>query len=79
MIVDIVGYAASAFVAISIVMTSMRKLRYLNLTGAILFVVYGIFIGAIPVVITNGFIALVNIYRLWEDFRSPKKNEEKQE
>jgi hypothetical protein len=64
MLVEIVGYAASALVALSLVMVSVLRLRIINLAGALLFVVYGIWISSIPILLTNGFITLVNIYHI---------------
>ncbi|MEA3504863.1 MAG: hypothetical protein U9R32_06650 [Bacteroidota bacterium] len=58
------GYAASLMVMISILMTSLIKLRWYNLIGAAFFVAYGIFIEAYPVAIVNFFITLINIYYL---------------
>jgi hypothetical protein len=64
MITELIGYVASAFVAISLVMVSFVKLRVLNLIGAVTFVVYGALIGSIPIIITNGFITAVNVFHL---------------
>jgi len=62
--IEVVGYAASALVAASLLLTSFVWLRMVNLVGAVCFVVYGWVIGAVPIVLTNGFITLVNIYYL---------------
>lgn len=63
-IVDILGYAASIMIAISLTMKNIVKLRVLNLIGCILFTAYGLMINAWPVAVTNGFIACVNVYFL---------------
>ena len=69
------GYAASVVVAISLTMSSIVKLRWLNLTGATMFSVYGFVIGAWPVGFLNLFIVAINImylsrlYRTRDDFR----------
>ncbi|MCG9569204.1 YgjV family protein [Vibrio chagasii] len=62
--VEILGYAASIMVAISLTMKDIVRLRVLNFTGCALFTAYGVMIDAWPVVATNGFIACVNIYFL---------------
>ncbi len=62
--VEIMGYAASIMVAISLTMKDIKKLRVINFIGCALFAIYGSMIGAWPVVATNGFIACVNIYFL---------------
>ncbi|WP_298441071.1 YgjV family protein [uncultured Ferrimonas sp.] len=63
-LVEIVGYAASVFVAVSLMMTNVTKLRWINMTGCILFVIYGASIGAWPVALMNGFCVGINIYNL---------------
>ncbi|WP_017631814.1 YgjV family protein [Vibrio sp. 624788] len=62
--VEILGYAASIMVAISLTMKDIVRLRVLNFIGCTLFTAYGVMIDAWPVVATNGFIACVNIYFL---------------
>ncbi|BDU50849.1 hypothetical protein [Haliovirga abyssi] len=56
------GYAASVVVAVSLMMSSIVKLRWYNLIGAGMFSAYGFLIGAMPVGFLNGFIALADIY-----------------
>lgn len=62
--VEILGYAASIMVAISLTMKDIVKLRILNFIGCGLFTAYGLMIDSWPVVLTNGFIACVNVYFL---------------
>ncbi len=61
---EFIGYAGSLLVAISLMMSSLARLRWINLSGALAFAVYGWFVGAYPVLVVNGFIVLVNIYYL---------------
>lgn len=68
--VELIGYVASVLVAGSLVMTSVVKLRLINLGGAVTFVVYGALIGAYPLVLTNGFIVFVNLWHLSRVFRA---------
>lgn len=68
-IAELFGYIASFFVAISLVMSSFLWLRVLNLIGAVSFVIYGSMLGSIPVVITNSFITIIDIYYLIQMFR----------
>jgi hypothetical protein len=63
-ILEWIGYIASVVVAISLMMVSIVKLRWLNLFGSAVFSFYGFAIGAYPVGVLNLFIALVNIYYL---------------
>lgn len=64
MIYEIVGYIASALVAVSVLMTSILRLRVINLVGSTIFVIYGLLIGAFPVALVNFVIVLINIYQL---------------
>ncbi|MGS0825048.1 YgjV family protein [Shewanella sp. 0m-8] len=59
-----VGYLASVVVAISLMMSNIKKLRWWNLIGAALFVAYGLAIDAIPVALVNFFIVLIDAYYL---------------
>lgn len=64
--VEIIGYAGSLLVAVSLMMSSLVRLRWINLGGALAFAVYGWLVGAYPVLVVNGFIVLVNVYYLWK-------------
>jgi len=60
-----VGYIASAILIISFMMKNFKTLRIINSVGAALFVVYGIMLSVSwPIIITNGFVVLANIYYL---------------
>ena len=61
---DWFGYVASVIVAVSLMMSSIIKLRWYNLIGAACFSIYGFLIGAMPVGVLNGFIAIADIYYL---------------
>lgn len=62
---DWIGYIGSAFIVISMMMSSIIRLRWLNLTGAAIFATYGFIIGAMPVAFLNTFITVINIYHLY--------------
>lgn len=68
MMYEIIGYAASLLVAISLTMSSILRLRIINLAGAALFAVYGVLIGAVPVAAVNTFIVGVNLFYLYRIF-----------
>lgn len=63
-ILELVGYAASVLIAISLMMTSVLRLRVINMIGGAAFAAYGFMIGAIPVGVLNGAIVLVNVYHI---------------
>lgn len=59
-VLEIIGYLASALVAASMLMTSILRLRLVNLVGSCVFALYGLLIHAYPVAAVNFFIACVN-------------------
>jgi hypothetical protein len=64
-ITEWVGYLASIALIISFLMKKINTLRVINSIGALLFIVYGIMLDiSWPIIITNGFILLVNIFYL---------------
>lgn len=58
------GYIASFIVLVSLLMSSVIKLRWINLLGSSIFAIYGFLIGALPVALMNLGIAAINIYYL---------------
>ena len=63
-VLEAVGYAASALVAVSLMMSSIIRLRVINLVGAAAFTVYGLLIQAYPVAAVNAFIVVINLFHL---------------
>lgn len=63
-LIEWLGYFASVMVAISFLMKSINKLRFVNILGAICFVIYSAAIKAWPVALINIFTICVNIYNL---------------
>jgi hypothetical protein len=62
--VEIVGYAGTVLVGLSLMMANIRRLRWVNLFGAATLAVYGLLIQAWPVVTLNGFIVVVDAFYL---------------
>ena len=62
---EILGYVASLIVLISLIMSSVKRLRWINLIGSLVFAVYGFLIGALPVAIMNLGIVIINSYYLY--------------
>jgi hypothetical protein len=59
-----IGYAGSILIVISLAMSSIIKLRVINLMGAITFGVYGFLIGSMPVLMTNLVITALDAWYL---------------
>ena len=62
--IEYIGYLASFLVAISFILKNIVRLRIVNSMGGLVFIIYGVAIDSVPVIITNGFIVLINIYYL---------------
>ncbi|WP_226666197.1 hypothetical protein [Metabacillus litoralis] len=69
------GYLASLIVLISLLMSSIIKLRWVNLIGSSLFSLYGFLIGALPVGFMNLGIVIINIYYLVKIYSASAKQE----
>ena len=69
-VLELIGYAGSVLIAISLMMTSILRLRLINLAGSAVFSIYGLLIGAYPVAVLNGFIVVVNAFHLARIFRA---------
>lgn len=63
-LLEVLGYLASVLIAVSLMMRSIVRLRWINLVGAACFTVYGILIAAYPVAALNFAIVLINVYFL---------------
>ena len=68
--VEFIGYAGSLLVAVSLLMSNIWYLRWINLAGAIAFTVYGVMIPAWPVAAVNGFIVLIDLYYIIKMLRA---------
>ena len=65
--VEGLGYLASALCVLAVAMRHIVRLRIISFIGGIVFVLYGLLIGSWPVVITNGVIAALNVWRLRQE------------
>jgi len=62
--VELIGYAASALVAVSLLTSNVLRLRVLNLAGAVVFVVYAAITRAWPVLAVNLFVAGIDLWHI---------------
>jgi len=69
-LLDWLGYIASLIVLISLVMSSIIKLRWINLIGAILFSIYGFLIGSMPTGLLNLGIVFIDAYYIIKIYKS---------
>lgn len=69
-LLDWFGYLASLVVLISLLTSSILKLRWINLFGASMFATYGFLIGSIPTAAMNAGIVIIDIYYLIKIYSS---------
>ncbi len=68
---DGVGYIASIIVFISFLYKEVKKIRLINMTGAVFFMAYGFMLNnAYPVIVFNGGLILLHIYHLLKDTKN---------
>ena len=70
---EILGIIATSFVLLSFLFTAEKRIRQINIVGAVLFVIYGIIISAISVYVLNGALIIIHIYKLWRHRDKPKE------
>lgn len=61
---EMIGYIGSALVVVSMMMTSMIKLRFFNAAGCVFSVIYAILIFSIPVLALNSILFVVNTFQI---------------
>ena len=62
--VELIGVFGSIFVLLSFLMKDVKKIRIINIIGALLFVIYGIYINAFSTWFLNGALIIIHIYYL---------------
>lgn len=68
---ELIGYLGSVIIAVSLLMRNVYKLRVVNMIGACFFVVYGYLINAPAVWLVNLFIAVVDLYYIYDLKKKP--------
>jgi hypothetical protein len=72
---ELVGYLASGLIVVSLLMSSILRLRIIGLFGAITFTAYGLLIGAYPIAVANGAIIFIHIFHLTHMLRARASEE----
>ena len=75
MIAEISGYIASLLLAISLLIHNDIKFRWLNCAGCVFFIIYGILISAIPIILTNSILMVINLIQLIRIYRTDENFE----
>ena len=71
-IIELIGYLGSVLVLVSMLMTSVVRLRVINLIGSIIFAGYALMIRSYPTALMNIALAGINIYQLMKLFNEKK-------
>lgn len=61
---ELFGYLGSVLILVSMLMTSVVRLRVINLIGSAIFATYAILIRSYPTALLNGALVLINLYHL---------------
>lgn len=73
-VTEFLGYFASCVIMFSFLVKDFIKFRMVNSVGAILFILYGIYLDfSWPIIITNTFILGVNAVFVFKHFSSKQK------
>ncbi len=71
---EVVGYTGSLLILVSMLMTSVVKLRIINLIGSAVFTLYAILIHSYPTAFLNGCLVLINVFQLLRQRRAVGKS-----
>ncbi len=72
-VIELIGYLGSILVLISMLMSSVIKLRIINTVGSIIFTFYAFIIQTYPTAILNVILVGVNIYNIIKLLKSTKQ------
>ena len=72
-IIEIVGYIGSALVIVSMLMTSVVKLRIINMTGSVIFGAYALCIHSYPTAAMQVALIIINIVNLYKLLNTKKE------
>ncbi|MBX2933137.1 MAG: YgjV family protein [Ferruginibacter sp.] len=72
-LIQLPGYLAFIFLAVSLWVTTDIKFRWINSFGCLCFVLYGVIINAYPIVLTNSVLLAINIYFLFKIYNRKEK------
>ena len=61
---EIIGTIASIVVVISFLTDNNVRIRVINILGSIIFIIYGIMIGAFSVIFLNAMLIVIHLYYL---------------
>lgn len=66
LLIELFGYLGSILVVISMLMTSVKRLRIINTTGSVIFAIYALIIRSYPTAFMNFCLVAINLYQLYQ-------------
>ena len=64
-LIELIGYLGSFLVVVSMLMTSLKKLRIVNTVGSVIFTIYALIIHSYPTAFMNFCLVAINVYKLY--------------
>lgn len=61
---EVIGYAGTGLILVSMLLTSMVKLRIINAIGDAIFATYAFLIHSYPTVLLNAILVVINVYQI---------------
>ncbi len=74
---ELFGYLGTALVLLSMMMTSVTKLRIVNMCGSVISGLYALFCGTWPVVYLNAGMIAINAVQLFRQARARRQENER--
>lgn len=71
-LIELIGYTGSLLVVISMLMTSVKKLRVVNTVGSVIFTAYALIIHSYPTAFMNFCLIIINIVNLTKLVKAEK-------
>jgi GNAT superfamily N-acetyltransferase len=71
LVYEVIGYAGSALIIVSVLQQSILKLRVVGLIGSVTFFTYGLLIAAYPIAAVNLIVGGIHVYYLHQLVRRP--------
>ena len=68
--IEMLGIAASLLVICGFMCTDVKKIRLVNIFGAMLYVIYGFLISSYANIILNASLVLIHLYKLSKEKKS---------
>lgn len=71
-LIEIFGYIGTLLVIISMMMTSITKLRIVNIIGSAITVIYSLIYNTWPIVVMNSCLIMINVFHLIKQYSNNK-------